>query len=159
MLNRRTVLVRLAAVAWLGTLVACGETAGPGKVDRAALTAARERWQASGIVDYEYRYTRSCECLPTDLTSPSVEVRAGAIVRVWNAQTGVSAPPESFDRYFTVGALFGRIEDALEQGLHELEVQYHPTLGHPTALLIDYDAQVADEELVFPTVGPVVPLD
>ncbi len=159
MSNRMTMLVRLAAVALLLPLAACREATGPGEVDRAALALARERWQASGIVDYEYRYTRSCECLPTDLTSPVIEVRAGAIVRVWNEQTGESAPPESLDRYFTVADLFGLIAAAIEQGVHELEAQYHPTRGHPTVLRIDYDAQAADEELILPTVGPVLPLD
>ena len=125
----------------------------------ANLSAARTRWSVNDIVEYEYRYARSCECLPTDLTAPTIEVRDGVIVRVWDERTGATAPADRHAWYFTVDDLFAEIEQAIDQDVHELEVAYHPSLGHPTTLIIDYDARMADEELILTTIGPVLPLD
>lgn len=139
---------------------ACGEAGAPGLHEQwTDLDAARARWSTSGIVDYEYRYTRSCECLPSDLDAPSIEVRDGVVARVWDERTGATAPAERYDWYFTVADLFTEIEQAIEQGVHRLDVAYHPILGHPTTLTIDYDERVVDEELILPTIGPVSPLD
>ena len=151
---------RLAATALLGVLVSCGDSAGPGvgTEEWAKLHTAWGRWIDSGIADYAYGYVRSCECLPTDVTTPSIEVRDGAIVRVWDGRTGESVPADRYGWYFTVDDLFAEIERAIAGGVSQLRVDYHPTLGYPTMLVIDYDAQMADEELILRTIGPVLPL-
>jgi hypothetical protein len=88
--QRFLVIRRLAATALLGVPVSCGDAAGPGfgTEQWANLHTARGRWSDSGISDYAYGYVRSCEGLPTDVTAPSIEVRDGAIVRVWDGRTG-----------------------------------------------------------------------
>jgi hypothetical protein len=86
-------------------------------------------------------------------------VRDGAIVRVWDGRTGEPVPPDRYRWYFTVDDLFAKIERAIADGVYQLQADYHPILGYPTMLVIDYDAQRADEELSLRTIGPVLPLD
>jgi hypothetical protein len=159
--RRFLVMRRLAAMALLGALVSCGDSAGPGlgTEEWANLHAARGRWSDSGISDYAYGYMRSCECLPTDVAAPSIEVRDGAIVRVWDGRTGESVPADRYGWYFTVDDLFAEIARAIADGVYQLQADYHPTLGYPTMLVIDYDARMADEELILRTIGPVLLLD
>ncbi len=152
-------LAGLIAASLLAIAGGCGDgdSSGPepGANLQARLDEARGRWQASGIVDYRYRYTRLCECPPEDLTSPAIEVRAGAIVRVWDVTTGAEVDPANFDRYFSVTDLFDLIQAAIDLPADEVSVTYHPALGHPTALLIDYQRSVADEEIAIPLIGGV----
>jgi hypothetical protein len=58
-----------------------------------------------------------------------------------------------------VDDLFAEIERAITGGVYQLPADYHPTLGYPTMLVIDCDAQMADEELTLRTIGPILPLD
>jgi hypothetical protein len=151
---------RVTALVCVSVLLSCGDADGPGVPNAwSELHAARWRWSMSGVVDYEYGYTRLCECLPTDLSEPRIEVRNGAIVRVWDERSGAEVPVDRYGWYLTVTALFAAIENAIAEGVHQLDVDYDPTLGYPLTLFIDYDAQMADEELILTTIGPVIPLN
>ncbi len=152
---------------WCGGLLAAGTGCGDGQPTGPQILAehqqeldeARARWSGTGIVHYRFRYTRSCECLPEELTSPAIEVRAGAIVRVWDVATGESVPPAEYGRYFTVDGLFGVVQDGIDRRAHRIAVSYHPLLGHPTTLLVDYDSLSVDEEMAFPLIGAVQELN
>jgi hypothetical protein len=109
------------------------------------LARARQTWEASGVQDYELRLERYCYC---GLVGPVVVVvRDGVRVQV--------VPEDTESEYFSpadfpdVEGLFEVIDDALRRRAHRLTVVYHPTLGYPTDIDIDYQENVADEELRF----------
>jgi hypothetical protein len=45
--------------------------------------------------------------------------------------------------------LFDSIQSAIDQGAYFIKVLYHPTMGFPESIYIDYDAQIQDEEWSF----------
>lgn len=133
-------MTRLAALALL--LVASGcSVLGAGRAGDPALAAARARWAASGPDAYTMTQSRSCFC-PRDVTGPfEVTVRDGAVTSVT-----LDGAPVPTDRAVTVDALFDLIAEAHARSAAEVRVSYHPSLGYPTEIWIDYDRQMADEE-------------
>lgn len=107
-----------------------------------ALAEARARWAASGTADYTMTQERMCFC-PTEYRGPFVvTVRDGAVVAV--TLDGASLPT---DRALSVEALFDLVAAAYDRRADDVQVSYHPTLGYPTSIQIDYERQAADEEL------------
>jgi predicted RNA-binding Zn ribbon-like protein len=107
----------------------------------------RWEWQDENALDCMLRpVVRSAAELLTSERLDRVRVCAADncdwlfLDQVWNEQTGESVREELLSHYFTVTDLFRLIEHAVRQGVDKLDVQYHPTLGHPTATLIDYPA-------------------
>jgi hypothetical protein len=109
--------------------------------DDADLDDARDRWEAAGVDDYTMSQTRPCFC-PQEFTGPfEVRVSNGAITSVRFEGAAVPA-----DRALTVEQVFDVIEEAYRERAEEVQVTYHPTLGYPTDLFIDYVEEVADDE-------------
>jgi hypothetical protein len=106
------------------------------------LDAARERWSEAGFSDYVMTLERSCFC-PAEYRGPfNVTVQNGQITSV--EYEGADMPS---DRALSVNGLFDLIDDAFASGADKVEVTYHPRLGYPTNLFIDYETQAADEEV------------
>jgi hypothetical protein len=140
----RTATRVLAAV----LLVACGATSGgtsttkvPPQAPEAtattlveegptdALAAARERWAEVGLDTYRFTIEDDCgECDP--------EAHGPRQVVVWDAETSAGAQP-------TVDGLFTQIEAAITER-RDVEVAYHPNLGHPVEIWIDKGARAHD---------------
>jgi hypothetical protein len=59
--------------------------------------------------------------------------------------------------YQTVEDLFAVLADAYDRGAASVRASYDAETGQPTEFFIDYDEQIADEEVGF-TVEPVRPL-
>ncbi|SRR5690606_22207352 len=112
---------------------------------RAALDAARARWDAAGIVDYAFVYEEVCFCLPEDRGPFAITVRDGAVA----SATYQGEPANARRTYPTVDSLFATVEDALDRGAESVRVTFDPVLGYPAEASIDYEAMVADEELGF----------
>ncbi|HVR77045.1 MAG TPA: DUF6174 domain-containing protein [Acidimicrobiia bacterium] len=96
---------------------------GPGD----ALAAARERWAEAGLDTY--RFTIEDDCGECDPDGPRQVV-------VWDAETSAGAQP-------TVDGLFTQIEAAITEK-RDVEVAYHPNLGHPVEIWIDREARAYD---------------
>lgn len=114
---------------------------GPSRAE-AALADARRWWAARGPESYTMTQTRGCFCPPEFVGPFEVTVRRGAVVSV--RYNGAQVPS---DRARTVEALFDLIADAYARDADDVQVAYHPTLGYPTQISIDYRAEVADDEL------------
>ena len=114
------------------------------------LRAARERWASQGARSYDFELTVLCFC-PPDYTEPVVvAVRDGVAVAVTSLASGrpVDADRRSwYERFDTVDKQFALIEDAIAREAASISVSYDQALGYPTALYIDYDFRMADEEL------------
>lgn len=134
----------------LGSLLSFCIAAGCGIVDadptpRDRFEVALQEWTGHDITHYEFVFQISeCECLPR-LTGPwLVEIDGDHVRKVSDARTGVATSESPYVR--TIAQLFEMIEDALDRRSPVLIVEYHPDLGHPTRISIDYDRQIADDE-------------
>jgi len=120
------------------------------------LAANRQRWDAQNLEDYRFTYTLNCFCPPQARGPFEVTVRDGKVADVLYKGEG-----EPMDRplaeYETVEDLFAVLADAYDRGAASVRVSYDAETGQPTEFFIDYDEQIADEEVGF-TVEPVRPL-
>lgn len=115
--------------------------------DRAAWTAAQERWERMRPLNYDYRVSRSCLCRVTDY---AVAVRNGRVDSM-TALTG--GAPSATDAYGevagpgpfgpTIDDLFAALDAAIAAGV-EIEAAYHPRHGFPTLARPDVAAEAVD---------------
>ena len=142
----------LAVVAvLLAVLVAVGLTWNGGQPDGTSAEAPGDSplalWQAQDVDSYRYTLQVGCFCL-TDMTRPVViEVQDGVLASVIYADDGSAADPALFERYTSVEALFGVIDEAAAQNPARLDVVYDETTGVPLSVAIDISEEMADEEL------------
>jgi hypothetical protein len=76
-----------------------------------------------------------------------IRVEDGVAVEWTYVDTESPLPPSARPRFPTVGGLFDILRAAYAEDAHDVDVSYDPDFGYPTELSIDYDEQVADEEL------------
>lgn len=133
----------------------------PGQLDPSeggpqALATNRATWQAQRPDDYRFTYTRNCFCPPQYRGPFEVTVRGGTV-----ADVGYEGEGEPVDRplseYETVDDLFALLGEAYDRDAARVDVTYDESTGQPTSIYIDYEEQMADEEVGF-TVEPVQPL-
>jgi len=137
-----TTMLRVTIAAAL--LAGCSPT-GPDEADELRRNMAV--WEARGPAQYEVVVQRSsCECLPEWLLPIRLTVSERQVVSVVDEQT---RQPIAGDLYhaMSVEELFALIQDAIDRGAHRIAATYHPQLGYPTSIFIDYDRLAVDEEL------------
>ena len=110
------------------------------------LRDARRRWEARRIETYAYRISRYCECVREFTRAADVMVVRGVVARARYVDDGSEVPAERLSMYATVEGLFEGVERALARNPARLVVDYHPQLGYPERLEVDYDIQAADDE-------------
>jgi hypothetical protein len=111
------------------------------------LEANRKRWASLALTSYEYVLARSCFCPPAFLGPVLVRVEDSVVTErsfVEVIEPDPGAPGESFP---SVAGLFDIIADAYERDAHVVEVTYDPETGVPLDIYVDYEQNVADEEL------------
>lgn len=107
----------------------------------------KQLWAKQKIYNYRYSLRRSCFCLP-EVTQPvEIAVRNGKVTSLIGVNRRKPVNREYFTKYDSIAKLFEVIEDAIAKKAHRISVTYHPTLGYPTQIDIDYNKQMADEEL------------
>ena len=135
-------MLRVAIAAAM--LAGCSPT-GPDEADE--LRRNQAVWEARGPGRYEVVVQRSsCECLPEWLIPIRLTVNERQVVSVVDDQT---RQPIAGDLYhaMSVEELFTLIHDAIQRGAYRVAAAYHPELGYPTSIYIDYDRLAVDEEL------------
>jgi hypothetical protein len=114
------------------------------------LQASWARWTAAGVASYEYGYNKFCECHRDTPPETVVVVADGAVERVYHLYGGsaseVPARQGSTDLYWTIEDLFRLIEGALERNA-TVRARYDATLGYPTVVYVDYDANFVGDEI------------
>ena len=133
---------------------------------RAELAAARALWKVGGSTDYELESLVSCLC-PENNRPLKITVRGAVIESVFDLESGRALTiGEYVDTYTykTIKGRFDQIERALRDPwpVYNLGAEYHPTLGYPTYLGINYNHNVADngfslERLVYRPLDPSPP--
>lgn len=107
----------------------------------------KQLWARQKISNYRYTLRRSCFCLREATEPVRITVRNGKVTSMVAARNGKPVNREYFSNYDSIAKLFEIVEDAITKKAHRVSVTYHPTLGYPTQISIDYDQMMADEEL------------
>lgn len=116
---------------------------------RAELEQAREKWNASGINDYQYTLQRSCFCVQ-DATRPvNITASDGQVSNATFADTGEPLPDQLSYNRMSVNDMFGLIDNAIAQGADKVDVTYDEQTGQPLSVSIDYIEMAADDEVAF----------
>ncbi|MBD2297008.1 hypothetical protein H6G06_26915 [Anabaena sphaerica FACHB-251] len=107
----------------------------------------RSLWNQQNISNYRYTLSNSCFCIPEARGPVVIEVRNGQTTSITSVATGQAVEPQFFQEYNTIPKLFNVIQDAINRQAFSLNVSYSPRLGYPTQINIDYNSQMADEEV------------
>ncbi|WP_392481997.1 DUF6174 domain-containing protein [Nostoc sp. C110] len=107
----------------------------------------RYLWNQQNISNYRYTFSNGCFCIPDARGPVVIEVRNGQTTSITSVATGQAVNPEFFQNYKTIPKLFDVIQDAINRQAYSLNVSYSPKFGYPTKIEIDYDSQIADEEI------------
>jgi Family of unknown function (DUF6174) len=108
----------------------------------------RRLWEKQNILNYRYTFSNGCFCIPDARGPVVIEVRNGKTRSITSVETGQPVTnPEYFQNYNTIPKLFNVIQDAIARQAFSLDVSYSAKYGYPTQINIDYNAQIADEEL------------
>ena len=116
---------------------------------QATLLRYQDRWERSGITDYDYTGAWSCFCPQEYLAEVAVTVRGGVVTSVEFAGEEFTVAPPLPERFVPVEELFALLQDAVTRNAARIEVSYDERYGYPTELFIDYDERMADEETRF----------
>lgn len=126
---------------------ACGLITSGDPDERDRLADNRAVWAENALEDYSYRLQRKCFCAFPVPEPVTIRVRAGAVVSVSSVETGESAADDELRFYHDVDGLFDVVEGAIDREAASLEVEYHATLGYPTMIDVDYQANAVDDEI------------
>lgn len=107
----------------------------------------RARWASLALTSYEYVVSRSCFCAPSSLGPVLVRVEDGVVTERSFVDVIDPDPGEPGEWFPSVTGLFDIIADAYERDAHDVEVTYDPETGVPLDVYIDYEENIADEEL------------
>ena len=123
-----------------------GKTPVNNRLNAAQLQQNRQLWRNQKLSSYRYTLRVSCFCTP-EVTQPVVvEVRNNRVTSITAANTGKPVNQEYFRQYNSVPKLFNIIQNAFAKNAASMSITYHPSLGYPTQINIDENAQMADEE-------------
>lgn len=127
------------ALAVLGGVIACDD---PEVVSE--FEAARARWVEAAIQDYAYTLRRGCFCLPEFIGPVRIVVENGQVASRTLLSTG-GEPLGEAERWPTIEGLFDYVERAMREA-DETTVRYHPDLGYPIEISVDWIRQAVDDE-------------
>jgi len=136
-------MIPRAMLAPIAFVAACGAPTGPSP--REEFDRARARWEAQGLVSYQFELTRSCYCVLGGQTM-KVEVAGGVVVGAEHLDSGIGIDTELFSYIPTIPDLFDLIEDAVGRPMARFFASYDPSLGYPTRIELDYAAEAVDDE-------------
>lgn len=111
----------------------------------------RDRWEdrASEHQQYTLQQTVMCFC-PNAGDAHEVRVVGDSITAVRNLASGEQLPPDQWQLFRTVDALFDMVQRAIDEA-DSFEVTYHPIHGYPAAISIDYITNAVDDEIAVRT--------
>jgi hypothetical protein len=135
--------LRSALLCILAAGLACGDSVGP----LSELARAEMRWRQSDVHTYSLALNRSCFCSEEGTGLVTISVRNGvAESRIY--ADGSPVPENLYGAFPDVSGLFALIGDAIRGGGH-VTVTYHPVLGAPTEVAIDFYPGAVDDEVYY----------
>jgi hypothetical protein len=120
--------------------------------DLQALNENRQKWNETGFALYDFQLERSAFTTPEFLRPIVTTVSksdSGTVSGISSrfADDGQPVPNDYPFANQSIGSIFNIIEDAINNGAHDVNVTYDEQFGYPTSVSIDYDERIADEEL------------
>lgn len=140
--TRRGVLTLLVAAAGCGTTGPHGDLA-------SEIEANREIWRQLGPASYQYGIQRICFCGPDAIGPVRVTVQDGTVVSRVYTDSGTPVPDDFEPLFPDVEGLYEVLLDALERDAAQIDVTWDSVTGLPSEFFIDYNEQIADEEVGF----------
>ena len=129
----------------------------PENSSTAQLQRNKQLWAKQNISNYRFTVRQTCFCSMESKQPVNIEVRNGKVTSIVPAIDALSFNREDFTNHDSIPKLFDVIEDAIKKEAEDLFVTYHPTLGYPTKISINYEQWTADDEISF-TVENLQPL-
>ncbi len=114
---------------------------------------ALAKWTEAGITSYEFTFSRGCFC-PVEYVGPYVAtVTDGTVASAtYNGvdllEIELLRATSYGERVLTVDEVFAEIARAILEA-DSMDVTYHPELGYPLSASIDWELQMADEEVYY----------
>jgi hypothetical protein len=137
-----SLLLLLAATLFAG----CALT-GPGSIQEPeGLEDARRVWNQVGTSDYDMSLFRGCFCIGGG--EMTVYVRGDSVAAIQQTERQWQGGNDWWQYIPTVEGLFDLVEEA-DADAHSLEVDYHPQLGYPTSVSIDWIENAVDDEISY----------
>jgi hypothetical protein len=134
--------MRTLALVLVVAAAACGDATGPESLQ---FVLNRAKWDAKGPNTYAFEYQRSsCECLPEMVQRVRITVVNGEVTTVTSVPTGEPVTRPAFQ--ITIDSLFAYLANTLQQDPYRMTIAYDAVLGYPTAVFVDYDRQMVDDE-------------
>lgn len=127
-----TALTRLAA---LGLILVLGCNTTTDELTDRIHEDAKAAWAANGPASYAMTVSRVCVCdgpqEPVRVTVENGTVVSRIIISTGDPVGGLAS------EYPAVPGLFALIEDARRNSAYSIIVEYHPTLGYPTQIILN----------------------
>ena len=137
-------------VVLISLLVSCNNDDDENNQDKdfSSIENPRERWEAYGITDYTINERISCFCggvLQWDLIVKNNIKSEVAFDQTISNQTEA----EILERARTINDVFDFIQSIDKNSVAYLVVEYDTKYGFPTLVSIDYDLNIADDEIAY----------
>jgi hypothetical protein len=139
---------RLFAVLFFGLLQAGCQDIGDQPQGFSTIEDPAERWAAYNIQNYSIDQQRSCFC-PNGGLRAKLTIAGNQITGITDVATGDTVPQNQWGGYSTVDQLFSLINSAQHAAV--LRTHYDPAYGFPDSVYIDWNVQVADDEILYLT--------
>jgi hypothetical protein len=145
--RRAFALLAILSLPALAAACCCGLVGPSGQEE---LRQAKQRWEANEPPAYELTVSYACYCGGPVARQVRVVVQDGEPVD-YEYVDDPSEPVEvdAIDHIDTVEELFDRVEYALDEDAHKLDVDYDSELGYPRSIAIDYKTTTADDEVSY----------
>jgi len=117
------------------------------KFVQGVLDSKIETWKNQNISDYEYKYGEACFCSSEEdilVTVVNNQVTAAFYTPSGDEITGVA-----LSEVLIIDDFFDLVQDAIDDNVFFINIQYHITYGFPEILDIDPDEGIADDEVVY----------
>lgn len=110
----------------------------------------RKKWDSEMASNYRFYFQWSCYCTMDFVAEVNISVRENRIQGAVLVEGDVPIPLDAaVERYKVVDSLFDLLQSAIDDDAHTITAKYHPELGYPTEVWIDYEQNSVDEELGF----------
>ena len=109
----------------------------------------RMKWTSATVSNYQLNFRWICYCSPEYVEPVNISVRENRIVDVAFVKNDVPFTMMGLWRYRTIEGLFDLLQEGIDKKAHAISVEYHPELGYPVKVSIDYEEYTVDEEKGF----------
>lgn len=116
----------------------------------------RAKWASAMVSDYEFNFRWICFCALESMAPVNITVRENRIDGAAFVEGGAPVAIGGLGGYRTIDGLFDLLQEGIDKNAHSISVDYHPELGYPIDVWIDYDEAIADEELGFEINGLLI---